>query len=104
MARTIYLKNGETEYIFREGTEEECLLKLITEHLGDDCAELFNEVVDPEYIEGDDYERIADGYLSMLQETLSELDEVLAQFDEQRPRAVLRRRIQRIRDNLYKNV
>ena len=99
MARTLYLENGSTEYIFAGETEQDKLQKIIREHLGRDCEELYEEVIaelkdtDPE-----DYERVADGYHGMLMDTMNSLEEALA-----KPR-LDRKRIERIAQNLCKNL
>lgn len=38
MARTLYLENGSTEYIFAGETEADKLRKIIREYLGRDCV------------------------------------------------------------------
>lgn len=43
MARTLYLPDGSTEYVF--GDPEEVLQKIIYERLGRDCEELFTEII-----------------------------------------------------------
>lgn len=37
MARTLYLNDGSTEYVFAGMTEEDVLRKIIYERLGRDC-------------------------------------------------------------------
>ena len=105
MARTLYLNDGSTEYVFAGMTEEDVLKKIIFERLGRDCEELYDEVI-AEYRSTDpeDYERIADGYLSMLRNTIEELDAALTLFDNPRlDRKKLQKQLQAIRDNLHKN-
>lgn len=41
MARTLYLNDGSTEYVFAGMTEEDVLRKIIYERLGRDCEELY---------------------------------------------------------------
>ena len=62
MARTLYLENGSTEYIFAGETEVDKLQKIIRENLGRDCEELFEEII-AEYKTAapEEYEKIADG-------------------------------------------
>lgn len=43
MARTLYLNDGTCEVVF--GNPEEALQKIIYEHLGRDCEELFEELM-----------------------------------------------------------
>ena len=63
MARTLYLENGSTEYIFAGETEADKLQQIIRENLGRDCEELFNEIISElKGMDGEDYERIAYGY------------------------------------------
>lgn len=74
MARTLYLENGSTEYIFAGETEADKLQKIIRENLGRDCEELFEEII-AEYktADPDEYEKIADGYHGMLIDTMNGL-------------------------------
>lgn len=99
MARTLYLENGSPEYIFAGETEQDKLQKIIREHLGRDCEELYEEVIaelkdtDPK-----DYERVADSYHGMLMDTMNSLEEALA-----KPR-LDRKRVEAIACNLRKNL
>lgn len=99
MARTLYLNDGSTEYVFAGQTEADVLQKIIYERLGRDCEELFKEVIeeltDPNI---DDWEKVADGYHGMLVDTMNSLDEAL-----KKPR-LDRKRIETIHRNLYKNL
>lgn len=105
MARTLYMNDGSTEYIFAGMTEKDVLRKIIYERLGRDCEELFDEVTTPEEMTGDNYEKIADGYRAMLQDTLTELEAALTQFDTPRlNKSKLQKQLQAIRDNLHKNL
>jgi hypothetical protein len=105
MAQMLYLPDGSSEVVL--GDPEETLHRIVYERLGRDCAELLEEVIEEAecYPEGDDYERIADGQLSLLQTTLEELDATLTLFDSPRlNKAKLQKQLQAIRDNLYKNL
>lgn len=77
MARVLYLLDGSSEIVFDDS--ESTLQRVIEEHLGRDCSELFQEILNdykqPE--EGDNYERIADEYYQMLLEIIEELDSIL---------------------------
>lgn len=99
MARTLYLNDGSTEYVFAGMTEEDVLGKIIYERLGTDCEELYDEVIS-EYRSTDpeDYERITDGYYNALQDVKNELQAALA-----KPR-LNRKEVERICDNLIKNI
>lgn len=99
MARTLYLNDGSTEYIFAGMTEEDVLKKIIYERLGKDCEELYDEVI-AEYRSTDpeDYERIADGYHNTLVDVLNELEAALA-----KPR-LNRKEVERICSNLRREV
>lgn len=101
MARTLYLNNGSTEYIFAGETEQDKLQKIIREHLGRDCEELYEEIIEelknPE-LDGDDWEKIADGYHNLLVDTLNSLAEALA-----KPR-LDRKKIERIHNYLNRSV
>lgn len=99
MARTLYLNDGSTEYVFAGMTEEDVLKKIIYERLGKDCEELYDEVI-AEYRSTDpeDYERIADGYHNTLVDVLNELEAALA-----KPR-LNRKEVERICNNLIKNI
>jgi hypothetical protein len=106
MARTLYMNDGSMELVF--GSEQDTLQKVIYEHLGRDCEELYKEIVSDlrrEFPEGDDYERIADGYRSMLQDALEGFDYALKLLDKPRlDKSQLRNHLQTVRDNLYKNM
>lgn len=99
MARTLYLNDGSTEYVFAGMTEENVLKKIIYERLGKDCEELYDEVI-AEYRSTDpeDYERIADGYHNTLVDVLNELEAALA-----KPR-LNRKEVERICSNLRREV
>lgn len=43
MARTLYMNDGSVELVL--GDESDALRKIIRERLGDDCEELFDEVL-----------------------------------------------------------
>lgn len=106
MAQTLYLPDGSTEVIL--GDPEEILRRVIDERLGRDCEELFTGLLEEARHPlggGDDFEKIADGYLSMLQSTMEEIASVLTEFDKSRlDRAKVRRSLKTIWDNLYKNL
>lgn len=99
MARTLYLENGSTEYIFAGETEVDKLQQIIREHLGRDCEELYEEVLAELGGEnGDDYEQAADGYRAIAIDAMNALHEALMQ-----PR-LNRKRLEAIWDNLNKNL
>ena len=99
MARTLYLENGSTEYIFAGETEADKLQQIIRENLWRDCEELFTEIISElKGMDGEDYERIADGYRDMAVDAMNGLHEVLMQ-----PR-LNRKRLEAIYDNLNKNL
>ena len=98
MARSLFLKDGSTKLIFREGDRLTVLAGLIQEYLGKDCEELFYSIFE-------DNERIADGYLSMLRDILDELDAILLCFDAVRlDRRKVYRALRQCRDNLHNNL
>ena len=76
---------------------KDTLEKIIGERLGDDCLELFDEVVNSEE-EETDYEKIADSYRTLLQDTLAELDSIIDLFDSPR---IARQRLEAVSDNLH---
>lgn len=97
MARTLYLPDESTEYVF--GDPKEVLLKIIHERLGRDCEELYTEILaDFQETYSEDYEKIADGLHDMAVETANELREVLS-----KPR-ISRKRLEAIYENLNKNL
>ena len=99
MARTLYMNDGSTEYVFAGMTEEDVLRKIIYERLGKDCEELCEEVIaEYRFTDPEDYERIADGYHNTLMDVANELEAALA-----RPR-LNRKRLEAIYDNLNKNL
>ena len=99
MARTLYLENGSTEYIFAGETEVDKLQQIIRENLGLDCEELYTEIISElKGMDGEDYESIADGYRGMAVDAMNGLHEALMQ-----PR-LNRKRLEAIYDNLNKNL
>lgn len=106
MARTLYLPDGKTEVIFND--PEETLRRVIGERLGRDCEELFTELLEEARHPlggGDDFEKIADGYLSALNSTMGEIASVLKEFDKARlDRAKVHRSLKNIWNDLYKNL
>ena len=95
MARTLYMNDGSMELVLED--PKDTLEKIIGERLGDDCLELFDEVVNPEE-EETDYEKIADSYRTLLQDTLAELDLIIDLFDSPR---IARQRLEAVSDNLH---
>ena len=95
MARTLYMNDGSMELVLDD--PKDTLEKIIGERLGDDCLELFDEVVNPEE-EETDYEKIADSYRTLLQDTLAELDLIIDLFDSPR---IARQRLEAVSDNLH---
>ena len=94
MAKSLYLEDGSTEYIFAGETAQDKLQKIIRERLGRDCEELYEEIIaDLRDEDGDDYERIADGF-----RTMAALHEVLMQ-----PR-LSRKRLETIYNDLNRNL
>ena len=105
MARTLYMNDGSTELVF--GDEEVTLKKIIYERLGRDCEELYDEILAEARCneDGEDWEKIADGHLSMLRNVVEELDAALTLFDNPRlNRAKLHKQLQAIRQNLHNNL
>lgn len=99
MARTLYLENGSTEYIFAGETEADVLQRIIRGNLGRDCAELYEEVLaEARGEDKEDYEKVADGYRGMAVDAMNALHEVLMQ-----PR-LNRKRLEEIHRNLHKNL
>lgn len=97
MARTLYLPDGSTEYVFCN--PEEVLQKIIYERLGRDCEELFTEIISElKGMDGEDYEKIADGYRGMAMYAMNGLHEALMQ-----PR-LNRKRLEAIYNDLNKNL
>lgn len=104
MARTLYMNDGSTELVL--GDSETTLQKIIYERLGRDCEELFTEILEEQKeMSGDDYEKIADGYHTMLNDVLCELNGVLDEFSNPRlNRQKVQKALTHIRDNLHKNM
>ncbi len=105
MARTLYLPDGSTEIVF---APEETLQQLIYEHLGQDCVALFTELLeearDPQQ-NVEDFEQIADEYLSMLHSTMDEISSVLQEFENPRlNKKKVHDALQNIYDALYNNL
>ena len=107
MARSLYLEDGSTEYIFAGETESGKLQQIIREKLGLDCEALYKEILEEltEPETGDDFEKIADGYLAMLNSTVDELDAILKEFNKPRlNRQKVYRALKQARDSLYNNL
>lgn len=106
MAQTLYMPDGSTEIVF--GDQEGTLQKVIYERLGRDCEELYKEILADlreELTGGDDYEKIADGYKNMLNDTLEGLVEILYEFDKPRlNRQKVQKALKALRDNLHDNM
>lgn len=99
MAKSLYLEDGSTEYIFVGETAQDKLQKIIRERLGRDCEELYEEIIaDLRDEDGDDYERIADGFRTMAVNAMNALHEVLMQ-----PR-LSRKRLETIYNDLNRNL
>ena len=80
-------------------TEADKLQQIIRENLGRDCEELYEEVLAERRGEnGDNYEKVADGYRGMAVDTMNDLHEVLIQ-----PR-LNRKRLEAIYENLNRNL
>lgn len=96
----LYLKDGTTEMLFGEKSQE--LKRIIREHLGTDCEKLFDEVedewVDPVGEDKEGYERISDGYRNMLVDVMNELHEILSQ------KKISRKRLEEIYNDLNANL
>lgn len=76
---------------------------LIEQYMGDEARRLYEEIIadyksEVEAVLGDDYESIADGYRNELVSTMNALKEEL-----DKPR-LNRKNVERIYDNLYKNL
>lgn len=100
MAQTVWFPDGTYEVVFNP---VDTLRRILNERLGRDATELFDSIVeeleDKTHDEmGDDYEKIADGYHSMLLDTMDELSAAL-----EKPK-LDRKTIQHIYDNLYSNL
>lgn len=106
MARTLYMNDGSMELVF--GSPQDTLQKVIYERLGRDCEELYKEIIEglkEELTAGDDYEKIADGQRTLLQDTQESLEEALALCDKPRlNKAELRNCLQSARDEINKNL
>ena len=90
MARSLFLKDGSTKLIFREGDRLTVLAGLIQEYLGKDCEELFYSIFEDN---------------SKLRDILDELDAILLCFDAVRlDRRKVYRALRQCRDNLHNNL
>lgn len=107
-AETLFITGGEIEVIFHTSDRERILGDIIRERLGKDCEDLFYHIITAnaeKQVHGDDYERIADGYRTMLLETVEELDEALLLFRKPRlSRKGLQQILQNCRNNIYNNL
>lgn len=87
MARTLYFLDGSREVLlcdeFDTEKNAEALEQILREHLGNDAAELFLEILASEE-EPDDYELACDEYRGCLQDVLSGLKNAAALLDAPR--------------------
>lgn len=110
MADTLYLKDGTMEII--TGTTKEHLRGLIEDKLGWDCARLFERLtrfagVDLDADDEEEWERIADGYLALCQNTVEELEgleSLIEAHGKKMTKQYIRSQVERIRKGLWKNL
>lgn len=100
MAQTVWFPDGTYEIVF---DPIDTLYRILDERLGRDAAELFDSIVkeleEKTHDElSEDWEKIADGYRSMLMDTMNKLSEALG-----KPK-LNRNTVQQIHDNLYNNL
>ena len=109
MAHVLYIPDGTKEVVYGNSREDfhNSLHDIIKNRLGYEAADLFEEVSNEkvEQVEGDDYEAIADGYLSMLNNAVEELDAIIAMFKKPRlNRQELESSIRRLRRDINANI
>lgn len=77
MAKTIYLNDGSTEVILDDSLL--CFKRIVYEKLGRDAENMFDGIIEDltEEPDGEDWERIADGYRNRLIEVMNELQEIV---------------------------
>lgn len=105
MAKRIYFPDGSHEDILNTEDPREEMQRVIRERLGSDFEELYLEVTSCPELEGDDWERVADGYRGMLHDALDEINGVLDMFDASRlNRDKVFRRLSRLRQTISSNL
>ena len=80
MARTIYFKDGSREVLLCGDNEKQELERFLRERLGDDVAELFQEIAEANVGLEDElksYEASCEDYRNLLQDTRDELGAIL---------------------------
>ena len=104
MAKRIYFPDGSHEDFLCPEYPENDMARIIRERLGDDFADMCDIFGSEEAPTGDDYEKIADGYLSMLHGAADEIEALLDRFQDGKriDRQSLFRELTRIRRNIVK--
>ena len=80
--KTMYLKDGSTEYITNDNTMCEEFGDMLDDKLGRDAREMYEDII--YYVQhpmGDNYEAIADDYYGDLMDTYNSLDELIGRIN-----------------------
>ena len=108
MAKRIYFPDGSHEDFLCPEYPENDIARIVRARLGDDFADMCDPYIfgSEEEPTGDDYEKIADGYLSMLHGTADELETLIDYFDNGKRvnLQTVRRALERIRRDIVKNL
>ena len=108
MAKRIYFPDGSHEDFLCPIFPENDMARIVRERLGNDFADMCDPYIlgSEEEPTGDDYEKIADGYLSMLHGTADEIEALLDKFQDGKrlDRQSLFRELTRIHQNIVKNL
>lgn len=105
MAKTIYLNDGSTEVILED--EQTFFKRLIYEKLGCEAEKMFDGIIEDltEEPDGEDWEKIADGYYAMLFDTLEEINGILNYAKSSgMKKDKLISKLQNCKDELYHNL
>lgn len=105
MAKTICLNDGSTEVVLED--EQTFCKRLIYERLGWDAGKMFDGIIEDltEEPDGEDWEKIADGYRTMLLDTLEKINWILNYVKgSYMAKKTLIARLQNCKDELYHNL
>ena len=105
MAETIYLNDGSTEVILDDRLFT--FKRIVYEKLGYEAEKMFDGIIEDltEEPDGEDWEKIADGYHIMLLDTLEKVNWILNYAKgSYMTKKTLIAKLQNCKDELYKNI
>lgn len=102
---TIYFNDGSSEVILDDWLV--CFQRIVYEKLGWDAGKMFDGIIEnlTEEPDGEDWEKIADGYHIMLIDTLEKVNWILNYAKgSYMTKKTLIAKLQNCKDELYKNI